>query len=293
MEMVRYGIEGFYTNFSEVSCAMLRIGAFSILSSISIHMLRHYDEIGLLTPDSTDPVTGYRYYREEQLSAANRIIALKRMGFGLKEIGEFILCGEDEERLKQLLHDKAKNKVSEIRRLENQLFEICNTICETEPISEFAGSIAVKDIPRRQVVSYRSRIQEYSQEGRLWTALFEEGRNHKISYSDLEYNVAVLYGIDPDRNDIDVEVQKTIDHYSGSGGRLEFKIVEPVTVASLICRGGYSLLKDVNEAVAKWILQNRYEPCGNLFNIYHVSPEGGGSEDNFVTEVCFPVKKIE
>jgi len=30
---------------------MLKIGEFSILSSISIHMLRHYDEIGLLKPD--------------------------------------------------------------------------------------------------------------------------------------------------------------------------------------------------------------------------------------------------
>jgi len=39
---------------------MLKIGDFSKLSRISIRMLRHYDEIGLLVPKSTDSFTGYR-----------------------------------------------------------------------------------------------------------------------------------------------------------------------------------------------------------------------------------------
>ena len=40
---------------------MLKIGDFSKLSRISIRMLRHYDEIGLLEPRLVDPATGYRY----------------------------------------------------------------------------------------------------------------------------------------------------------------------------------------------------------------------------------------
>ena len=46
---------------------MLRIGEFSKLSRVSIRMLRHYDDIGLLKPAEIDHFTGYRYYREEQL----------------------------------------------------------------------------------------------------------------------------------------------------------------------------------------------------------------------------------
>ena len=46
---------------------MLRIGEFSVLSQISIHMLRHYNEIGLLIPEYIDDFTGYRYYSEKQL----------------------------------------------------------------------------------------------------------------------------------------------------------------------------------------------------------------------------------
>ena len=41
---------------------MLKIGDFSKLSRVSIRMLRHYDEIGLLKPVWIDPESGYRYY---------------------------------------------------------------------------------------------------------------------------------------------------------------------------------------------------------------------------------------
>lgn len=51
---------------------MLKIGEFSKLSRVSIRMLHHYDEIGLLVPAQIDHFTGYRYYREEQLTTAGR-----------------------------------------------------------------------------------------------------------------------------------------------------------------------------------------------------------------------------
>ena len=41
---------------------MLKIGEFSKLSRVSVRMLRHYDEIGLLKPAETDRFTDYRYY---------------------------------------------------------------------------------------------------------------------------------------------------------------------------------------------------------------------------------------
>ena len=65
---------------------MLKIGDFSKLSRVSIRMLRHYDDIGLLKPAETDAFTGYRYYREDQLLVMGRITALKDMGFALADI---------------------------------------------------------------------------------------------------------------------------------------------------------------------------------------------------------------
>ena len=65
---------------------MLKIGDFSKLSRISIRMLRHYDEIGLLMPKTIDNFTSYRYYAEDQLPVAARTVALKDMGFSLSTI---------------------------------------------------------------------------------------------------------------------------------------------------------------------------------------------------------------
>ncbi len=36
---------------------------------------------------------------------------------------------------------------------------------------------------------------------------------------------------------------------------------------------------------------NGYEPAESMFNIYHVSPHETQIPDEFVTEVCYPVKK--
>ena len=60
---------------------MLKIGDFSKLARISIRMLRYYDENGLLQPKTIDRFTGYRYYGEDQLPQAERIRALREMGF--------------------------------------------------------------------------------------------------------------------------------------------------------------------------------------------------------------------
>lgn len=59
---------------------MFKIGDFSQMSRVSIRMLRHYDELGLLKPASVEPFTGYRYYSAHQLSRLHRIQVLKEMG---------------------------------------------------------------------------------------------------------------------------------------------------------------------------------------------------------------------
>ncbi|WP_439676295.1 MerR family transcriptional regulator [Embleya sp. MST-111070] len=65
---------------------MFTIGDFARHGNVSVRMLRHYDAIGLLHPDRVDPVSGYRFYRAEQLARLNRVIALKDLGFTLQQV---------------------------------------------------------------------------------------------------------------------------------------------------------------------------------------------------------------
>ncbi len=61
----------------KLAISNIKIGEFSKPSRVSVRMLRHYDEIGLLKPAEIDRFTDYRYYREGQLPMAGRIAALK------------------------------------------------------------------------------------------------------------------------------------------------------------------------------------------------------------------------
>ncbi len=80
---------------------MLKIGEFSKLSRVSVRMLRHYDEIGLLKPAEIDRFTDNRYYREDQIPAAGRIAALKDMGFSLADIVRILEVYDDREKLEK------------------------------------------------------------------------------------------------------------------------------------------------------------------------------------------------
>lgn len=67
----------------------LTIGDVSRRSGISIRMLRHYDAIGLVQPER-GPNNGYRHYRPDDVVRIQAIVALRQLGFGLREIGDML-----------------------------------------------------------------------------------------------------------------------------------------------------------------------------------------------------------
>jgi len=69
---------------------MLKIGDLSKLGQVSVRMLRHYDQLGLLKPVQIDKFTGYRYYSVEQLARLNRILFFKDLGFSLQQIKDLL-----------------------------------------------------------------------------------------------------------------------------------------------------------------------------------------------------------
>jgi len=70
---------------------LLTIGAFARASRLSPKALRLYDSLGLLTPAHVDEVSGYRFYRPDQLEQARLVAWLRRLGMPLARIG--VVCG--------------------------------------------------------------------------------------------------------------------------------------------------------------------------------------------------------
>ena len=72
---------------------------------------------------------------------------------------------------------------------------------------------------------------------------------------------------------------------------VKFRTLPEVTVASCTYQGSYTQITDVYTAVIAWMEANGYEPAEPMFNIYHISPHETQNPDEFVTEICYPVKK--
>ena len=82
---------------------MFKIGDFSKLGQVSIRMLRHYDQFGLLKPDHIDKFTGYRYYTAGQLANLNRILFFKDLGFSLLQIKDSLSDNLPNDQLRGML----------------------------------------------------------------------------------------------------------------------------------------------------------------------------------------------
>lgn len=271
---------------------MLKIGDFSKLSRISIRMLRHYDEMGLLMPASTDPFTGYRYYNEAQLPNANRIAALKDMGFSLSSIIEILKNYDDPIVLKQYLQLKQQ----ELKVQEQEVFKRLRLLESTikqlgKDDHSMNYNVTLKELPSRYVASVRSVLPAYEQEGLLWQTMYKETASQNLQTEEPCYPMAIFHDKGYKESDVDVEVQETVKGSYEDTEHVRFKTMPAVCFASATYQGSYDLLREVNSAVANWVRDNDYEFKGASFCIYHVSPAQTNNPDELVTEVCFPVIK--
>lgn len=271
---------------------MLKIGEFSKLSRISIRMLRHYDEIGLLVPEETDEWTGYRYYSEAQLPIVNRITALKDMGFSLNTIGEILRSYKDSEALKQYLIIKQAEVCEQAEKVNRQLLLLettINRLGKDEAVMQY--NVTLKELPKRTVASVRKIIPSHDKECILWEILMKETSKLNMQNGDPCYTLAIFHDGEYKESGVDVEVQKSVKGNYLNTENVVFKTVEPIQMASAIYKGSYEQIGPVNEAVANWVHDNDYAFDGVSFCIYHVSPYETQNPEEWVTEVCYPVKK--
>lgn len=270
---------------------MLKIGEFSKLSRVSIRMLRHYDETGLLAPETIDPFTGYRYYSETQLLTASRITALKEMGFSLAGVAELLACYDDRAALERhllLKRTEAMAAEEEVKRRLRLLDTVIERLRKDEPMKY---DVTVKTLPERYVASVRQVIPSYDREGDLWHIFCRETAHMHIQDGDPCMCTALLYDGEYKEANVDVEIQKSVRGSYPDTEHVRFKTVPAVQVASAVCKGGYDQISEVNAAVAAWVEANGYAFDGIAFNIYHVGPHETRDPGEFVTEVCYPVRK--
>ena len=270
---------------------MLKIGEFSKLARISVRMLRHYDEIGLLKPAETDPFTDYRYYREDQLPTAGRIAALKDMGFSLADIVRILEVYDDREKLEHFFSVRQKELEALSLDTAYKLMLLLSARKRLRKEENMNYNITLKTIPERYAATVHMTIPRYEDEGVLWGRLAEEtGRMNLVEVDPCLCAVTYLDGEYKEEN-VEMLAWKTVKGNYPDTEHVKFRTLPEVTVASCTYQGSYTRITDVYTAVIAWMDANGYEPAEAMFNIYHISPHETQNPDEFVTEVCYPVKK--
>ncbi len=270
---------------------MLKIGEFSKLSRVSVRMLRHYDEIGLLKPAEIDRFTDYRYYREDQLPTAGRIAALKDMGFSLADIVRILEVYDDRERLEPFFSARQKEleALSQDTAYKLMLLDAARKRLRKEENMNY--DVTIKTIPERYAATVHMTIPRYEDEGMVWSTLVQEtSRMNLIEADPCLCAVTFLDGEYKEEN-VELLAWKTVKGSYHNTEHVNFCMLPEVTVASCIFKGSYTQITEVYAAVISWLEANGFEPAGQMFNIYHISPHETQNPDEFVTEVCYPVKK--
>ena len=173
---------------------MFKIGDFSRLSHVSIRMLRHYDKLGLLTPDKIDDETGYRYYLASQIKTINKIQKLRAMGFSLAVTKE-ILCSEDNiDEIKTHFAIREEELQEELLNLQmqNNLLEDALELLR-EDVIKMDYNVMLKEIPERNVISVRGVIPGYENEGILWDKIQKEMVKQSIKVDKMPYGMAIFH----------------------------------------------------------------------------------------------------
>lgn len=68
---------------------LLKIGELAKRTGLTVRTLHHDDSIGLLSPSARSDA-GYRLYNEADIARLHRILALRRFGMALAEIGTYL-----------------------------------------------------------------------------------------------------------------------------------------------------------------------------------------------------------
>ncbi len=249
--------------------------------------LHHYDKLGLLMPAEVDRLTGYRYYRIDQIDTMNYIQRLKRYGFSLEEI-QHLLAISDNKELSGVLRqqkEKLKRNQQELAIILNELQTHISVFERTGDIMTYQKgyAIEIKNSPAMNVLTNRAMmgVDEF---GKYYGTLFERVPKECVTPTGL--NGAKYYDKEFNHESSDVEVFIEIKEKEKAD-----VVMEPCECAMTIHRGGYSTLSEAYGAIVTWIIENGYEIAGAPFELYIKTQFDTPSPEDWETEVYFPIKK--
>jgi DNA-binding transcriptional MerR regulator len=282
---------------------MFKIGEFSRLSRVSVRMLRHYDQLGLLTPSQTDKFTGYRYYSADQLPRLNRILALRELGFSLEQIAGMLDEDLSTDQLLGMLKLKRAEVEEQMQLEQEKLARLEVRIHQMGKSAKYgAYDVVLRDIEPELAASYREvaadddRIQEMFDTVEVYVAQYEGARADKPPFS-------IYYDDEYREKGVDAEVAVPLKYAIQESESIRVRQFPRLSnVACVVHVGEYSEIYQAYNALLAWIEANEYRMVGPIREVYlRYGADGlnfelprtylGSDSNEYVTELQLSVEK--
>lgn len=267
---------------------LYKIGMFAQMNRVTIKALRHYDDIGLFKPEYVDEMNGYRYYTSDQLPQLHSILALRELGFSLEDIKK-VSDGVSEKDLLirkkcELLHEMADIQ-KQIARVEGYLSSNCLN-------SDYR--IVMKSIPEVIIASMQVHMDGYEDLFNYMPAMGNEMEKAGCECAIPEYCFTIYYDEEYRESDIHAEICEAVTEKKDDTELIQFKVLPAVDLAACVLhKGPYYTLPKAYEAIVQYIEESGYEIIGYQRESYIDGIWNKDTEDEWLTEIQFPVRKIE
>lgn len=190
------------------------------LAGTTSRTLRHYDDVGLLSPSSVGH-NGYRYYDEAALVRLQRILLLRELGLGLPQIGEVL---EQETSEAHALETHLAWLRQEQDRLKRQIASVENTIDALRGGERLMAENMFDGFDHTQ---YKDEVEQrwgkraYADSDRWWRSMSgEEKTAWQQRTADLgrDWVAAAESGIAPDSAEAQALAQRHVEWLTGIPG---------------------------------------------------------------------------
>lgn len=272
----------------------MQIGEFSRLSRISVRMLRHYDQVGLLRPAEQDAETGYRHYAVAQLAEAARITTLRDLGFRIQDIADLVHADDDE--LLRALDIRAQELGETIERERRRLVDLRRFYQEVEAGgSDISCEVTLVSVPSYDVVALRMELASYGDERLAWERLGACMKERGITPSDpyTEYCEFPDEAVDSPSSAVAVEVAVATDAHGQDDGPLRFyRSAALPLAASIKVYGPFENIAPAYASFARWLEAHpTLRMAGSTREVAHRGPWNANDPQDYLTELLIPVEE--
>lgn len=258
------------------------------MNRVTVKALRYYDEIGLLKPANIDEFTGYRYYTSDQLPILHQIISLRQMGFTMEEITE-IQRGMSPEKL---LQTKKEQLLTAIAESTKKLAQVEHYLHSAKGVFEMDYKVVVKELPEVIVASMRRIVPNYDEFFKILPPMGEEMERLGCVCSMPEYCFNIYHDGEYKDENIDVEICEAVVEAREESDMVKFRRIDYVPEAACtLHRGPYSTLGNAYGAILRWMEDNGYEAADHPRESYIDGIWNKDTEEEWLTEVQFPLRK--